>query len=171
MTGSLHAPSSKKYTIKLEGVKKIGYRTVSIAGCRDPIMISKIDDIIKGVKERVADNFNELNKDYYLDFKIYGRNGVMGALEPNKSTTSHELGIVIEAVSEDQSTANTICSFARSTMLHYGYEGRIATAGNLAFPYSPSDFKAGEVYAFNVYHLIEVNDPTELFPMEIYDIG
>ena len=170
VTGSRFVPS-KKYTIKLEGVKKIGYRTVSIAGCRDPIMISKIDDIIKGVKERVADNFNELNKDYYLDFKIYGRNGVMGALEPNKSTASHELGIIIEAVSEDQSTANTICSFARSTMLHYGYEGRIATAGNLAFPYSPSDFKAGEVYVFNVYHLIEVNDPTELFPMEIYDIG
>lgn len=166
VTGSRFVPS-EKYTIKLEGVKKIGYRTVSIAGTRDPIMISKIDEIIQGVKERVYDNFKELKMEYYLDFKIYGRNGVMGELEPNKSVSSHELGIIIETVAENQNTANTICSFARSTMLHYGYEERISTAGNLAFPYSPSDFKAGEVYVFNLYHLIEVDDPTELFPMDI----
>ncbi|MCL2392575.1 MAG: 3-methylaspartate ammonia-lyase, partial [Oscillospiraceae bacterium] len=55
---------------------------------------------------------------------------------------------------------------ARSTLLHYGYEGRRATAGNLAFPYSPSDFKAGEVYAFSVYHLLETDDPASLFPIE-----
>jgi Protein of unknown function (DUF1446). len=170
VTGSRFVPA-EKYTIKLEGVKKIGYRTVSIAGIRDSIMISKIDEIINGVKSRVADNFKEAKLEYYLDFKIYGRNGVMGALEPDKTACSHELGIVIEAVAEDQATANTICGFARSTMLHYGYEGRIATAGNLAFPYSPSDFKAGEVYVFNVYHLIEVESPTELFPMEIVNVG
>ena len=46
-----------KYTVKLEGAKRIGYRTVSIAGARDPIMIEKIDEIIEGVKERVKDNF------------------------------------------------------------------------------------------------------------------
>ena len=166
VTGSKFVPAPK-YTIKLEGAKKIGYRTVAISGTRDPMMISKIDQIIKGVRDRVHDNFKEANMEYYLDFKIYGINGVMGNLEPNKSARSHELGIIIEAVGENQNIANTICSFARSTMLHYGYEGRTSTAGNLAFPYSPSDFKAGEVYVFSVYHLIEVDDPKELFPMEI----
>ena len=38
-------------------------------------------------------------------------------------------------------------------MLRYGYPGRRSTAGNLAFPYSPSDFHAGEVYMFSIYHL------------------
>ncbi|MDF2985921.1 MAG: 3-methylaspartate ammonia-lyase [Eubacterium sp.] len=166
VSGSKFVPS-EKYTIKLEGVKKVGYRTVSVAGVRDPIFISKIDEIIAGVRARVTDNFKDLKMDYRLDFKIYGKNGVMGDLEPEKEIKSHELGIIIEAVAGDQSTANTICSFARSTMLHYGYEGRISTAGNLAFPYSPSDFKAGEVYAFSIYHLIEVSDPTELFPIEL----
>ncbi len=91
----------------------------------------------------------------------------MGRLEPLRKAQSHELGIVIEAVAKDQETADTICSFARSTLLHYGYEGRISTAGNLAFPYSPSDLKAGGVYTFSVYHLMDVNDPCELFPMEM----
>lgn len=161
--------AAEKYTIKLEGAKKIGYRTVSIAGTRDPIMISKIDDIIVGVKERVTDNFKDSSFKYYLDFKIYGKNGVMGSLEPVQNAQPHELGIVIEAVADTQEIANTICSFARSTMLHYGYEGRIATAGNLAFPYSPSDFKAGEVYVFNLYHLLETKNPIELFKID-YDI-
>ncbi|GAA0177318.1 acyclic terpene utilization AtuA family protein [Clostridium sediminicola] len=169
VTGSKFIPS-KKYTIKLEGAKKIGYRTVSIAGTRDNIMISQIDNIIKEVKARVADNFKEVGFKYYLDFKIYGKNAVMRDLEPVKEIRSHEIGIVIEAVADNQDTANTICSFARSTMLHYGYDGRISTAGNLAFPYSPSDFQAGEVYEFSLYHVVEVEDPCELFPMEIVNV-
>lgn len=163
--------ASDKNTIKLEGAKKIGYRTVSIAGTRDPIMISKINDVIAAVKERVADNFSGAGYKYYLDFKIYGKNGVMGELEPVKETASHELGIVIEAVADTQEIANTICGFTRSTMLHYGYEGRISTAGNLAFPYSPSDFKAGAVYVFNVYHLLETANPLELFRIEHENVG
>ena len=161
----------EKYTVKLEGAKLVGYRTVAIAGTRDPIMIEKMDDIIAGVKERVADNFKHESLDYHLNFVVYGRDGVMGALEPlRNSHSSHELGIIIEAVAATQELANTICSTARSTMLHYGYEGRRATAGNLAFPYSPSDFKAGEVYAFSVYHLLEIDDPAEPFAIEYIEL-
>jgi hypothetical protein len=55
-------------------------------------------------------------------------------------------------------------------MLHYGYEGRRSTAGNLAFPYSPSDFHAGEVYVFSIYHLLTVENPAGLFRREIIQI-
>ncbi len=78
------------------------------------------------------------------------------------------MGIVIDALADTQAHADTICAFARSTMLHYGYEGRRATAGNLAFPYSPSDFHAGDVYSFSVYHLMDVEDPCGLFPIETF---
>ncbi|GKX29942.1 3-methylaspartate ammonia-lyase [Vallitalea longa] len=169
VTGSKFKPS-KVYTVKLEGTKKVGYRTVSIAGTRDSIMISQIDAIIQEVRDRVQDNFKDADYKYHLDFKVYGRDGVMGSLEPNKEITSHEIGIVIEAVADTQKIANTICSFARSTMLHYGYDGRISTAGNLAFPYSPSDFKAGEVYEFSIYHIVEVDDPYELFKIEYVNV-
>ncbi|TCL62455.1 uncharacterized protein DUF1446 [Hydrogenispora ethanolica] len=158
---------SDPYKLKLEGVRRIGYRTVAIAGVRDPVMIREIDAIIAGVRERVADNFKSEPFTYRLDFKVYGKNGVMGGLEPHPAPDGHELGMVIEAVADTQDWANTICGFARSTMLHFGYPGRIATAGNLAFPYSPSDFKAGEVYAFSIYHLMEVDDPCQYFPVEV----
>ncbi|MCL2249311.1 MAG: DUF1446 domain-containing protein [Oscillospiraceae bacterium] len=170
VSGSKYVKSSN-YALKLEGARKIGYRTVSIAGTRDPIMMEQMDNIIKGVKERVADNFKDKDVKYDLSFIVYGRDGVMGALEPlRNSSKSHEFGIVIEAIADTQELANTICATARSTMLHYGYEGRRATAGNLAFPYSPSDFKAGEVYAFSVYHLMQVDDPAEYFKIDYINL-
>lgn len=169
VTGSKFVPSDV-YTVKLEGTKKVGYRTVSIAGTRDSIMISQIESIIQEVRDRVKDNFKDADYKYHLDFKVYGRDAVMGSLEPKKEITSHEIGIVIEAVADTQKIANTICSFARSTMLHYGYDGRISTAGNLAFPYSPSDFKAGEVYEFSIYHIVEVDDPYELFKIDYVNV-
>ena len=133
VSGSKFIPG-ETYAIKLEGAKKVGYRTVSIAGCRDSIMISQIDEIVEAVRERVSDNFSKYGYNYFLHFNIYGKNGVMGKLEPQKTSENYELGIIIEAVADTQEIANTICSFARSTMLHYGYPGRVATAGNLAFP-------------------------------------
>jgi hypothetical protein len=54
--------------------------------------------------------------------------------------------------------------------LHFGYPGRISTAGNLALLYSPSDIQCGKVYVFNVYHLMEVDDPKGLFPVEVYEV-
>jgi len=171
VTGTTFVPKIP-YTVKLEGAAPVGYRTVSIAGTRDPIMIAQMDPIIAGIRERVADNFRDSDLDYYLHFHIYGRDGVMGELEPTPSTAgSHELGIVIEATAATQAQADTICAFARSTMLHYGYEGRRATAGNLAFPYSPSDLHVGAVYEFSVYHLLEIDDPVRLFPIEYVEVG
>ena len=170
VSGTVFVPS-ERYTVKLEGARPVGYRAISIAGVRDPIMIAGIDQIVAGVRERVADNFKASDFDYHLHVHLYGKNGVMARLEPTASTAgAHELGVIIEATAKTQAEADTICAFARSTMLHYGYPGRRATAGNLAFPYSPSDFQGGEVYEFSVYHLLHTPDPAALFPVEYVNI-
>ncbi len=170
VTGSRYNPGP--YTIKLEGARRIGYRTVAIAGARDPGFIARVDEIVAGVKARLADNFRDLaSGSYSLNFILYGKNGVMGDLEPHPNQTGHELGLVIEAVAVTQELANAICGFARATMLHYGFPGRLCTAGNLALPYSPSDLEAGEVYVFSVYHLLETDDPGRWFPVEVMEVG
>ncbi len=173
--GSRHipVPAGEKYAVKLEGARRVGFRTVSFAATADPIMIGQMDNIVEAVKERVYSNFTHLAKEsFFLDFKIYGQKAVLGMFKDLKQggAVPAELAIIIEAVAPTQAEANTICAFARSTMLHYGYKGRISTAGNLAFPFSPSDFKAGEVYEFSLYHLMEVDDPAAPFPISIRDI-
>ena len=153
----------KDPTVKLEGCRCAGYRTISICGNRDPIFLSQIDDILENVKRRTRENLSA-DFDYALDFIVYGKNGVMGALEPVNQIMGYEAGIVIDAVADTQERASAVCSVARSTLLHYGYPGRIATAGNLAFPFSPSDIKVGAIYTFSVYHLLDAPDPAALFP-------
>lgn len=156
--GSQFVPT-EKYWVKLEGVRLTGYRSVSVAGVRDPIMISKIDSILEAVEDRARDIMKIKPEDSRIFFHVYGKNGVMGELEPIKKTSSHELGIVIEAIGRSQEEADALLAVTRSALLHYGYEGRIATAGNLAFPFSPSDLAMGKVFEFSVYHLMQVDDP------------
>lgn len=168
VSGSVYHKSIKS-AVKLEGAKLAGYRTISICGNRDAVFLAHLDEILSGVKEATAKNLSGSDFDYSLDFIVYGRDGVMAKLEPNPVVKGHEVGIVIDAVADSQEHASAVCSVARSTMLHYGYEGRIATAGNLAFPFSPSDVKVGAVYTFSLYHLLETEDPASLFPRTEYE--
>ena len=156
------------YTVKLEGARRIGYRTISIAGVRDPILIGQIETVLETVRRQVIES---TRSDARVLFHVYGKDGVMGALEPRKDLVSHELGIVIEAVHRDQAEADSVCSLVRSTLLHFGYPGRISTAGNLALLYSPSDVSCGEVYEFSVYHLMRVDDPCAPFPVRMVEVG
>jgi hypothetical protein len=158
--------ATDKYTIKLEGSSQVAFRTIFIAGVRDPILIENIDEITRGVVDQVRDDYREVpESDYRILFHVYGKNAVMGSLEP-LGKSGHEIGIVTEVAAPTQELANAICASARSTMLHYPYAGRKSTAGNLAFLYSPSDIPCGPVYRFSVYHLVEVDDPCELFKAE-----
>ncbi len=166
VSGTRFKPVSP-YTVKLEGVKSAGYRTISIGGVRDPILISLIDEVLADIKGLVSEEFGGNGK---ILFHLYGKNGVMGILEPEKERVSHELGIVIEVIARDQEESDAICSFVRSSLLHCGYPGRISTAGNLALLYSPSDISLGEAYEFSIYHLMAVDDPACLFPVSISEV-
>jgi len=157
-------------TVKLEGAKQAGCRTVSICANRDPIFISQVDATLEALKKQVSDNLSA-DFDYRLDFIVYGKNGVMGDLEPQKEITAHEICIIIDVVADTQEHANAVCAVARSTLLHYGYPGRIATAGNLAFPFSPSDLKVGPVYVFSVYGLLRGGNNDEMFKRTYEMIG
>lgn len=157
------------YSIKLEGAALIGYRTISIAGLRDPILISHVEQMIEGVKKYVAEQIG--GDGYQLHIRTYGKNGVLEGLEPSSNESSHELGIVMDVLARDQELANRVCALTRSSMLHYGFEGRKSTAGNLAFPYSPHDIPVGRAYEFNIWHALQIDDPLEPFPIRTREFG
>ena len=173
--GSVKVTGSKltltpEYRVKLEGAMQVAYRAFVIAGVRDEILISRIEEIEAQVVEQVQNYYKEISKESYsINFLNYGLNGVLGAIEPCKEP-AHEIGVVFEVLADTQDKANMICSSVRSTFLHYGYEGRKSTAGNLAFPFAPSDVPFGPVYEFSVYHLMSVKDGLELFPIEYYQV-
>ena len=170
VSGSKWEPSTR-YTVKLEGVKKLGFRTVFIAGARDPILVSGINNFIEACKKRIARDSKAIGveeKDYTLEIKVYGKNAVMGKNEPLREQSAHEVGILVDVVAVDQDTSKAVCAKARYSLLHTDFPGRMCISGNLAIPFSPSDLSAGEVYEFNIWHVMECNDPMEPVRMEFF---
>jgi hypothetical protein len=170
VSGSKFVPA-EVYTVKIEGAKKIGYRSIFIAGVRDPIAITQIDEIIERVKKEVKEYFTEVpTESYQMVFHIYGKNGVMGDNEVEKNIKPLELCIILEVAAPTQDLATAICSRARTEMLHCPYEERIATAGNIALPFTPLEIPLGSVCEFNVYHLVELEDPLTPFKIKYLEV-
>ena len=159
------------YTIKLEGARRVAYRTFVVAGIRDPLLIRQLDAVEAQVEKTVREYFSEIPPEaYQIHFYHYGLDGVMGDLEPDR-TLPHEIGLLFEVIARSQEEADAICASVRSCYLHFGYPGRKATAGNLAFPFAPSDISFGPVYLFSVYHLMRVEDPLAFFRQENLEVN
>jgi hypothetical protein len=111
---SVFVRSSKPWpwSIKLEGARRVGARKVSLVHI-DPTELSKVP----------------------ADILVYGRNGVEAT--PVQSP-ERELGIIIETTSKTAEAATKLASLLTHYLIHYGYPGRKATAGNIAYPMSPN---------------------------------
>ena len=79
-------------------------------------------------------------------------------------------GAHMDIVGKTQEIADTVCALVRSRMLHCDYEGRKSSAGNLAFPFSPSDIHVGAVYEFSVFHLAKVDSLMETAKITIEEV-
>lgn len=159
VSGSVFHDAETK-TLKLEGVTCTGYRTISPATVYDPNTIGHMDFIEKTVLDFVKEaTARTLPPDSYsIRFKKSG-----GA--------ESSLGVIIDVVGKTQEIADTVCALTRSRMLHCDYPGRKSTAGNLAFPFSPSDIHLGPVYEFSIFHLAEVESllETAKISLEVID--
>lgn len=162
------------YTIKLEGVRRTGYKAITICATRDPILISGIDAYLKAARviiEEKTTAFGVKQDEYQLAIRSYGRDGVMGEREPLRDQTGHEMCFVAEVIAASQDVANAVIGIVRLTLLHSDFPGRKCKEGNMAIPFSPSDIEIGAGYEFNVYHIVEADDPYHLFPIEYQMIG
>jgi hypothetical protein len=165
------------YTVKLEGSELAGYQSITIGSIRDPFIIRQYDDWLERLKLKMDDRLaqvygDELSKDdYQIGFRTYGKDGTMGALEPVKEITSHEICVVCEVTANSQELANGISGIYRHQALHLPipeWQGHIT---GLATPYNPAYLERGPVYRYNVNHVVEPDDPCEMFPMELHDLS
>ncbi|GBE89163.1 hypothetical protein SCP_1501700 [Sparassis crispa] len=161
----------KRYQVKLEGARITGFRTVFIGGIRDAVLISQIDRVLD-VVETYARSMNPTFKgeDCRIAFHVYGKNGVMGPLEPVK-TPAHELCILGEVLAPTQKLAHGVCNALRVALLHAPYPYQIATAGNMGSPLTPLETDIGEASEFSIYHLLDIDDPHGPFPISYETVG
>jgi hypothetical protein len=163
-------------TVKLEGAGFVGYQSIVIGSIRDPIIIHQIDDWIKRLKKKVEERIGDLYGDNITQnhinifYHVYGKNGTMGTLEPIKETLSHELCLVIEVTAKTQEIASGVASSARHIALHLPVPQWSGLISGVAFPYSPAHLERGPVYRFNLNHIMEIEDSSEVFHLETTSI-
>lgn len=175
VSGSAFAPAAR-YTVKLEGAELAGYQSIVIGSVRDPFIIRQIDDwttrLIERIHARVKQVYGtRMTPDQYvLNIRIYGKNGTMGPLEPVKEIRSHELCLLIEVTAPTQDAASSIAGIVRHQGLHLPIPEWSGLITALACPYNPAHLDRGAVYRFNVNHVVEPDDPYEMFPLEWFAI-
>lgn len=162
------------YTVKLEGAERVGCQSILIGSIRDPLIIGQIDDWVERVKARIAARVttvfgDSLQDRWRLHVRIYGKNGTMGALEPVREIRSHELCLVFELTAPTQELAHSLAGIARHQALHLPIPQWSGLITAIALPYNALD--RGEVYRFNLNHVVVPDDPLEMFPMEMVAVG
>jgi hypothetical protein len=168
VSGGRWEPATQ-FSVKIEGATRIGARAVLVAGSTDPVFIAKAQEIAASVEAMVRELVPPNPKrPYELFFRFYGL-GVVGG-QP-VTTVPEEVGVLVECIGETEEEARAVAATAKQYLLHAPFPGRISTAGNLGFPFTPPEMTAGDAYRFSVYHIMEVDDLAPLFPVSIETIG
>lgn len=175
VTGSAFRHSNR-VTIKLEGAELAGYQTVIVAGVRDPFILRQLDTWLEGMLSRFADRVQEIfNRrigpaDYTIRTRIYGRDGVMGALEPLAHEIGHEACLLFTVTAETQATAKAIGKSFAHFALHYPIPEWRGLISGLAFPFTPAEIDRGPVWRFNLHHVVLPDSATEMFRTELVEV-
>ncbi len=175
ITGSAFLPADP-YTIKLEGAELVGYQSIIVGGVRDPLIIRQLDAWLDGVRAKVvasvADVFRGAvaARDYHLHFHVYGRDAIMGALEPQKDAIPHEVGIVLEVTAKTQAIANKIAALSRQPLLHHPIPEWKGAITGFACLHNPAVIDRGPVYRFCLNHVAVPSTPHAMFRTTFTDL-
>lgn len=175
VSGSAFARSDV-FTVKLEGAEPTGYQSVIVGGIRDPLIIRQLDSWLDGVRAKAETAITRVlgdqvkKGDYHLVFHVYGRNAVMGALEPS-ADLPHEVGIVLEATAPTQELASKIAALCRQPLLHHPIPEWKGSITGFACLHNPAFVERGAVYKFNLHHVALPRMKEEMFRTQFITIG
>lgn len=171
VSGSEFAPAAE-YTIKLEGVRRIGYSTIVMGGVRDPYILAQMESWLAqlddSIRTRIANTVG--NRPYEIVTRVYGRDGVMGALEPERQVGGHEAFILWDVISESQELSRSIATSLSHMAVHNPIPKWHGLISGVAFPYSPPEIDRGPVYEFHLNHVLMPDSPTSLFRTEYEEL-
>jgi len=159
--------ASPEWRVKLEGSGKVGERYVGIVGIRDPYTIANIEQVIAWAREQVRERFGESG--YELHYQLYGKNGVIGNMEPSKHTP-HELGVVVYGIAPSAKMAEEVCLIGTRQMFYARLPEVKGTAGGVAFALDEV-MRASPAYRWTINHTVRIDDPLELFPTYLTEAG
>jgi hypothetical protein len=163
-------------TVKLEGAESVGHQAIIIGGVREPYILRQLDSWLDAMRTRFAARVQEIfggrvgPDDYSIHTRVYGRDGVMGKLEPLADQIGHEVCILFTVTAPDEPTTETIAKTFAHFALHYPIPEWGGLISGLAFPMAPAHLSKGEVYRFNLNHIVAPEHPLEMFRTELMEV-
>jgi hypothetical protein len=172
VSGSVARPAP--YTVKLEGVERVGYQKMFMLSVRDPRILADVEGWIANAQADIATRTEEILgpgafERCELHARIYGRDGTMGRREPMPRVEGHEAMVVVDVVAPDEPVADGVMGVVWLEFMRAKNPG--GRGGTVAWPFARSVFDVGEAYRFNVNHVVEVDDPLSPFRIELEAVG
>ncbi len=159
------------YAVKLEGAGRVGARAFAFAALRDPHAMRLIGQMEQWARTKVEERHGPAGPGRYeLFVRVYGRDGVLGGREPRPEITGHEVAVMIEAVAPTDDEALTIAALAQRNFFFARFPGLRGTAGTAALPVDEV-LLGRPACSWTINHLLPLEDPCEIFPMKIVQIG
>ncbi len=168
VVGSTFEPTAR-YGVKLEGARLAGYSTIVLGAIRDPLIIGQLDDWLKRLNENLQERLHKTVGDsepYEINTRIYGRNGVMGELEPIDRVEGHEVTLLWDVIAGRQELAHSVAASLSHMAVHNPIPEWHGLISGVAFPFAPSEVDRGPVFEFHLNHVAFPSTPTSLFPTE-----
>lgn len=153
--------------VKLEGSSKVGERYVGLASVRDPYTIANIDAVIAWARDQAHERLQHPGCE--LHYNVFGKNGVLGELEPVK-TPAHELCIVVQGVAPTSGQAEELCLTGTRQLFYARLPDVKGSAGSVAFVVDEV-MRASPACRWSLNHTMVVDDPLELFPLRTETVG
>ncbi|KAK5071860.1 hypothetical protein LTS08_001044 [Lithohypha guttulata] len=142
------------YTVKMEGARVVGYRTIFLGSFSDPVLLRGLRELLSFLKNKLRHDYADIGGKWDVEFHVSDT----GSAESAPKNVS----IVGEIVAETQAIATQLANTARVWCIHAPYAGQRATAGNMGFGIGGrNEFEAGPCCEFSVYHLADLQPGEE----------
>lgn len=165
------------YSVRLEGVRQVGYRSICLFGIRDPAVVAAVEDYTARITDLVHATAHQRYglepDDYTFGFRRYGYDAVLGEAEPMKAAGHpgcYEIGLVAEAIATTQEKAHELVSGAMPFFMHGVRVEGVKNSANGALAFAPSVIDVGPVFEWSVWHAAELDDPLDPFTVVVADL-
>ncbi|WP_323005328.1 acyclic terpene utilization AtuA family protein [Pseudorhodobacter sp.] len=160
VTGMEFVPA-EQFRVKLEGSGKVGERFVGMAGIRDPYTVANVDAVIEWARNQTIERFGP--DGWELHYNVFGRDGIMGPMEPLRDQPGHELCVMVQGVAPTVEMAEEVTMTGTRQMFYARLPDVKGTAGGVSFVLDEV-LRASPAYRWTLNHTMAVDDPLELFP-------
>lgn len=172
VTGSEWVPSDR-YTVKLEGARRVGYQSVLLTLLRDRHYVENAEpwcaDILNKCRAKAVARLGLAPETFDIELRIIGRNATLGEIE-NRESASAELGVLGIVTARTPEQVNEIGKMLNPYLLHHPLTAA-EEQPTFAFPFSPAEIERGEIYEFCLNHVMTLADPMDAFRLEVRQIG